>query len=418
MNASRAPSLVDDAPDRRAARAPGWRTPGTISFSTSCAVSWPPLPWPSRISIAVDERQRAGGERTTAASEDIVFSQRDVDAGPTAGGGGRCATSWMRWIDQLGTTNAWSHRSASAPPSRPAKPMVQQRPARGRAASRGCTLAARARGRDAEHDVAGARDAARADRRTPRAKSASLPIGGEQRRRRRRARCAGSARRFSTIGCCELDGERAARRTRSRRCPSRRAGRPRERASASARRRPRCAPRWRCEEGELAIRSALSRALRRIASAHATIAAPAVLEVRGARALGRDHRRAERRLRRARRCRTPGSRTASSGRAGSRPLMQRAGSRVSIVADVEDALGVVRAILVGAAGSPTSGSRRRRATCGRRPRTPRRSASRAARLPSRRDRARVLVLDLGAARLELLHGHEDALAAGRPARSR
>src|SRR6185312_11187474 len=60
----------------------GLRKAGTISCSTSCAVRRPPEPWPRSTSSVSTSGSGQAGKGTTAASEDIVFSQGDVELIP------------------------------------------------------------------------------------------------------------------------------------------------------------------------------------------------------------------------------------------------------------------------------------------------------------------------------------------------
>ena len=154
-------------------------------------------------------------------------------------------------------------------------------------------------------------------------------------------------------------------------------------------------------------------------SAAGRASAPAIAVVGGAGALRRHHRRAERMLGRA--ARAEGR---ALGRLAARPCRTRPLDALGRLVDADvgrrrSALGVE---------ARDSAARRPRPLCGISP-MPRqlrgddledlaRSARCAGALPSRRTDARVLVLDLGAALLELLHAHVGCPAGGRAARSR
>ena len=152
---------LDDTPGRRAAPAPDCETPAG-SAPRSAARSAPPLPWPSSTWSAVDERQRAGGERQPiAASEDIVFSQRDVQLIPQQVQQRSCASPDA--MDRPGR-----HHEARARTARPAPAVASGE------ADRSAGRAARARFDGAVH----------VGRRCPRSRCRA--------RRRRAARCSSS----------------------------------------------------------------------------------------------------------------------------------------------------------------------------------------------------------------------------------
>ena len=86
--------------------------------------------------VAVDERQRTGGKRQqTAASEDIVFSQGDVDLIPQ-----QVQEHGVRLLDAVDRParhdEAVLAHVGEPPPSRPAKPMVSRPSSRARLSAR------------------------------------------------------------------------------------------------------------------------------------------------------------------------------------------------------------------------------------------------------------------------------------------
>ena len=225
---------------------------------------------------------------------------------------------------------------------------------------------------------------------------------------------AGSARRFSTIGCSELDGEMlrvaAGAAVAHREHAPALADARGERLGAGGERR-----RVRLEEARSCV-AALSRAFLRM-RLPIMRPGPSVLEVGGAGALGRHHRRAERRLRRAllpnagqshgflmpRRIEPADAARRTRASRWRRP---RRGAR-------RRGRGTRRA-----ADSPTSGSaptpRHLRSATSKTSKT----SSRAGAVAVARDHARVLVLDGGATRSRAAARTSGCPRADRPARSR
>ena len=224
--------------------------------------------------------------------------------------------SWMRWIDQLGTTKQWSQRSGSRPPSLPGEADGEQAELAGRL-QRPDHVGRGARWWRCRAPCRRAGPAARAGATKTREKSGSLPIAVSSAVSVVPSAAAGQGAPLLDDRVHELDrdvlrvaGRAAVAHHVQSRPPACEALGHRPGAAPRARRR---APR----------RSALQLgALARLAEdgvLHATprrSQAPAVLVVRRAGALGGDHRGAERRLRRAAPCRRPGSRAASSARGG------------------------------------------------------------------------------------------------------
>ena len=157
-------------------------------------------------------------------------------------------------------------------------------------------------------------------------------------------------------------------------------------------------------------RSARFDASRRLARARRRIAEAAVGPVRGAGAFGGDHAGAHRRLRRAGRAEQLAVAPASSRRAGWRRI-RRPGCRRRPASRRSKRLsaskrGVGRRAASARCRAPSPARATRSCRAARRPRRPRPARCS---LPSRGDRADILVLDLGAALVDLAHQHQDRL---------
>ncbi len=142
--------------------------------------------------ISEDCIQRTASQRTSSApSATWTWSQSRWSS--------RVWTSWTRWIDQRRHDEAVPQTSTIGPPSRPANPMVKS-PRSLRAAKRAVDVGGRAGGGERQHGVDRARQRDRAGRRRrARSRCRCRPRSGAP--RSSTSTVAGSARRFSTMGC-------------------------------------------------------------------------------------------------------------------------------------------------------------------------------------------------------------------------